>query len=52
MEKDARMSTTAITAQNKSPLDLSQTITLINQIERLLGLLKQCNRDIAGRLKV
>lgn len=55
MAKDVLTSTTAITVPNENPLRESLTMNINNiltEVERLVGLLKQCNREITERLKV
>jgi hypothetical protein len=49
------MSTTATTAQNEDPsweLLMTSIHNKMTELERLTGLLKQCSREAAERLKI
>lgn len=54
MVKDAQTTTIATTAESEIlQLSLTQaTWSLVTRLEHAIGLLKQCNRDIKGRLNV
>jgi len=54
MVRDALTITTATTAESDIlQLSLTQaTWSLVTRLEHAIGLLKQCNRDIKGRLNV